>query len=216
MITLVDQLFSLGLAWETFMRNITLTINLWCFQASATVYFFWVRFVYLHHRWGGPLSKNWLSDQLILQKQILSRMLELGMTPGPRKKSLYSAPSIDLFSWHHLIVSFCCLFFSTSIILRKCSISFEKDISCGKYNSPWWLVTSHYTQWILFLLLHINISLYTIRCLSFISFSGTLWMVILAGAAPTFWILLTLSSLTLERLLLNNKLKVPLMLFMFP
>lgn len=133
-----------------------------------------------------------------------------------KEQPLYSAPSIDLFSWHHLIVSFCCLFFSTSIILRKCSISFEKDISCGKYNSPWWLVTSHYTQWILFLLLHINISLYTIRCLSFISFSGTLWMVILAGAAPTFWILLTLSSLTLERLLLNNKLKVPLMLFMFP
>ncbi|KAG2244230.1 hypothetical protein Bca52824_093940 [Brassica carinata] len=40
----------------------------------------WARMGNLH-AWGGPLSRNWLSDQLILQKQILSRMLELGMTP---------------------------------------------------------------------------------------------------------------------------------------
>ena len=33
-------------------------------------------------RWGGPLSQNWLDQQLALQKQILSRMLELGMIPG--------------------------------------------------------------------------------------------------------------------------------------
>ncbi|CAJ1958891.1 unnamed protein product [Sphenostylis stenocarpa] len=31
--------------------------------------------------WGGPLSQNWLDQQLVLQKQIISRMLELGMTP---------------------------------------------------------------------------------------------------------------------------------------
>lgn len=35
-----------------------------------------------HCRWGGPLSQNWLNIQLALQKQILSRMQELGMTPG--------------------------------------------------------------------------------------------------------------------------------------
>ena len=35
--------------------------------------------------WGGPLSQNWLDQQLCLQKQILSRMLELGMTPGKLK-----------------------------------------------------------------------------------------------------------------------------------
>ncbi|XP_057978584.1 alpha-N-acetylglucosaminidase isoform X2 [Malania oleifera] len=40
----------------------------------------WARMGNLHG-WGGPLSQNWLDQQLILQKQILSRMLELGMTP---------------------------------------------------------------------------------------------------------------------------------------
>uniref|UniRef100_A0A1J3GKV9 Alpha-N-acetylglucosaminidase n=1 Tax=Noccaea caerulescens TaxID=107243 RepID=A0A1J3GKV9_NOCCA len=40
----------------------------------------WARMGNLH-AWGGPLSENWLSDQLVLQKKILSRMLELGMTP---------------------------------------------------------------------------------------------------------------------------------------
>ncbi|XP_065867651.1 alpha-N-acetylglucosaminidase isoform X2 [Euphorbia lathyris] len=40
----------------------------------------WARMGNLH-AWGGPLSQNWLDKQLNLQKQILSRMLELGMTP---------------------------------------------------------------------------------------------------------------------------------------
>ncbi|XP_021624819.1 alpha-N-acetylglucosaminidase isoform X2 [Manihot esculenta] len=40
----------------------------------------WARMGNLH-AWGGPLSQNWLDQQLSLQKQILSRMLELGMTP---------------------------------------------------------------------------------------------------------------------------------------
>ncbi|WCJ18554.1 Alpha-N-acetylglucosaminidase [Euphorbia peplus] len=40
----------------------------------------WARMGNLH-AWGGPLSQNWLDQQLNLQKQILSRMLELGMTP---------------------------------------------------------------------------------------------------------------------------------------
>ncbi|WOG84235.1 hypothetical protein DCAR_0103417 [Daucus carota subsp. sativus] len=40
----------------------------------------WARMGNLHG-WGGPLSQNWLDNQLGLQKQILSRMLELGMTP---------------------------------------------------------------------------------------------------------------------------------------
>nr|CAD1823300.1 unnamed protein product [Ananas comosus var. bracteatus] len=33
------------------------------------------------HGWGGPLSQNWLDQQLKLQKRILSHMVELGMTP---------------------------------------------------------------------------------------------------------------------------------------
>lgn len=40
----------------------------------------WARMGNLH-AWGGPLSQNWLDQQLVLQKQILSRMIELGMTP---------------------------------------------------------------------------------------------------------------------------------------
>ena len=59
--------------------------------------------------------------------------------------------------------------------------------------------------------LHIDNNLTVTICV----FSGTRWMVILAGAALTFWIPLTLSSLKLERLLLNNKLKVPWSYFFF-
>ena len=33
-------------------------------------------------RWGGPLPQTWLDQQLLLQKKILKRMRELGMTPG--------------------------------------------------------------------------------------------------------------------------------------
>ncbi|XP_048134579.1 alpha-N-acetylglucosaminidase isoform X2 [Rhodamnia argentea] len=40
----------------------------------------WARMGNLHG-WGGPLSQNWLDHQLNLQKQILSRMSELGMVP---------------------------------------------------------------------------------------------------------------------------------------
>ncbi|KAI3721406.1 hypothetical protein L2E82_32416 [Cichorium intybus] len=32
------------------------------------------------HTWGGPLSQNWLDQQLVLQKQIISQMIDLGMT----------------------------------------------------------------------------------------------------------------------------------------
>ncbi|CAN0917314.1 NAGLU [Linum grandiflorum] len=40
----------------------------------------WARMGNLHG-WGGPLSQSWMDGQLTLQKQILARMLELGMTP---------------------------------------------------------------------------------------------------------------------------------------
>ncbi|KAG5032072.1 hypothetical protein JHK85_016054 [Glycine max] len=33
------------------------------------------------HGWGGPLPQSWFDQQLILQKKILARMFELGMTP---------------------------------------------------------------------------------------------------------------------------------------
>ncbi|CAN1132593.1 NAGLU [Linum perenne] len=40
----------------------------------------WARMGNLHG-WGGPLSQSWMDGQLNLQKRILTRMLELGMTP---------------------------------------------------------------------------------------------------------------------------------------
>ncbi|XP_078170711.1 alpha-N-acetylglucosaminidase family / NAGLU family [Carex rostrata] len=40
----------------------------------------WARMGNLHG-WGGPLSDNWLNDQSILQKLIVTRMIEFGMTP---------------------------------------------------------------------------------------------------------------------------------------
>ncbi|KAK4264283.1 hypothetical protein QN277_025485 [Acacia crassicarpa] len=40
----------------------------------------WSRMANLHG-WGGPLPQSWLDQQLILQKKILARMYELGMTP---------------------------------------------------------------------------------------------------------------------------------------
>ncbi|CAN6300862.1 unnamed protein product [Urochloa humidicola] len=40
----------------------------------------WARMGNLHG-WGGPLSQNWLDQQLALQKKIISRMIELGMVP---------------------------------------------------------------------------------------------------------------------------------------
>ncbi|KAF3975927.1 hypothetical protein CMV_000839 [Castanea mollissima] len=40
----------------------------------------WARMGNLHG-WGGPLTQSWLDQQLALQKWILSRVLELGMTP---------------------------------------------------------------------------------------------------------------------------------------
>lgn len=48
-------------------------------------------------RWGGPLAQNWLNQQLVLQKKIVSRMLELGMTPG----MLESPNGITFFCYVH-------------------------------------------------------------------------------------------------------------------
>ncbi|XP_076960516.1 alpha-N-acetylglucosaminidase-like [Bidens hawaiensis] len=40
----------------------------------------WSRMANLHG-WGGPLPQSWLDQQLAMQKKILARMYELGMTP---------------------------------------------------------------------------------------------------------------------------------------
>ena len=41
----------------------------------------WNRFGNIQGSWGGELPMQWVSDQFNLQKQLLQRMLELGMTP---------------------------------------------------------------------------------------------------------------------------------------
>ena len=41
----------------------------------------WNRFGNIQESWGGLLPQQWINDQFALQKQILQRMVELGMTP---------------------------------------------------------------------------------------------------------------------------------------
>lgn len=41
----------------------------------------WNRFGNIQGSWGGPLPEQWVNDQFVLQKQIIQRMVELGMTP---------------------------------------------------------------------------------------------------------------------------------------
>lgn len=41
----------------------------------------WNRFGNIQGSWGGPIPQQWINDQFALQKEILQRMVELGMTP---------------------------------------------------------------------------------------------------------------------------------------
>ncbi|CAL1367819.1 unnamed protein product [Linum trigynum] len=57
----------------------------------------WSRMANLHG-WGGPLPQSWLDQQLVMQKKILERMYELGMTPVlPAFSGNVPAALIDLF-----------------------------------------------------------------------------------------------------------------------
>ncbi|CAK7330911.1 unnamed protein product [Dovyalis caffra] len=74
-----------------FIKDVTFMLSSFNFNITTEdlndffggpAYLAWAQYVSLAiPRWGGPLSQNWLGQQLCLQKQILSRMLELGMTP---------------------------------------------------------------------------------------------------------------------------------------
>ncbi|GJE89695.1 glycoside hydrolase family 89 protein [Phanerochaete sordida] len=48
---------------------------------SGPAFLPWNRFGNIQGSWAGPLPTQWVEDQAVLQKQILARMLELGMTP---------------------------------------------------------------------------------------------------------------------------------------
>ncbi|XP_068641761.1 alpha-N-acetylglucosaminidase-like isoform X2 [Aristolochia californica] len=48
------------------------------------------------HGWGGPLPQSWFDHQLVMQKKILSRMFELGMTPEyGRSGHIYNCDTFD-------------------------------------------------------------------------------------------------------------------------
>ncbi|XP_019227970.1 PREDICTED: alpha-N-acetylglucosaminidase-like isoform X1 [Nicotiana attenuata] len=66
--------------WQKVFKNFNIsTSNLDDFFGGPA-FLAWSRMGNLH-RWGGPLPQSWLDQQLILQKKILARMFELGMTP---------------------------------------------------------------------------------------------------------------------------------------
>lgn len=66
--------------WQKVFMNLNITTEDLNDFFGGPAFLAWARMGNLHG-WGGPLSQNWLDQQLFLQKQILSRMLELGMTP---------------------------------------------------------------------------------------------------------------------------------------
>ncbi|KAH0704579.1 hypothetical protein KY285_018857 [Solanum tuberosum] len=66
--------------WQKVFKNFNIsTSNLDDFFGGPA-FLAWSRMGNLH-KWGGPLPQSWLDQQLILQKKILGRMYELGMTP---------------------------------------------------------------------------------------------------------------------------------------
>ncbi|XP_022150276.1 alpha-N-acetylglucosaminidase [Momordica charantia] len=66
--------------WQSVFRDFNLTVKDLDNFFGGPAFLAWARMGNLHG-WGGTLSQSWLDQQLVLQKQILSRMRELGMTP---------------------------------------------------------------------------------------------------------------------------------------
>jgi alpha-N-acetylglucosaminidase len=48
---------------------------------SGPAFLAWNHFGNIHGSWGGSLPRKWIDDQFALQKQLIKRMVELGMTP---------------------------------------------------------------------------------------------------------------------------------------
>lgn len=66
--------------WQKVFRNFNIShLDLKDFFGGPA-FLSWSRMGNLHG-WGGPLPQSWLDQQLLLQKKILARMYELGMTP---------------------------------------------------------------------------------------------------------------------------------------
>ncbi|XP_058077596.1 alpha-N-acetylglucosaminidase isoform X2 [Magnolia sinica] len=66
--------------WQKVFQNLNISKEDLDDFFGGPAFLAWARMGNLH-AWGGPLSQSWLDQQLALQKRILSRIVELGMTP---------------------------------------------------------------------------------------------------------------------------------------
>ncbi|XP_077241702.1 alpha-N-acetylglucosaminidase family / NAGLU family isoform X2 [Tasmannia lanceolata] len=66
--------------WQKVFKNFNISKDDLNDFFGGPAFLAWARMGNLHG-WGGPLRQSWLDQQLALQKLILSRMIELGMTP---------------------------------------------------------------------------------------------------------------------------------------
>ena len=78
---LSKSLFSWKLVQQS-MKTMAISCNYFSFSFFFFLILFLLTYNIFINRWGGPLPQSWLDQQLILQKKILARMYELGMTPG--------------------------------------------------------------------------------------------------------------------------------------
>lgn len=79
---------NLPLAWVGYEKILTEVLLEAGFTAAEIASFFsgpafqsWNRFGNIQGSWGGDLPQHWIEAQFTLQKQIVARMVELGMTP---------------------------------------------------------------------------------------------------------------------------------------
>ncbi|KAF7794863.1 hypothetical protein EIP86_006005 [Pleurotus ostreatoroseus] len=79
---------NLPLAWNGYETILSSTLRDFGLSDAEIASFYtgpaflpWNRFGNIQGSWDGPLPQQWNDDQLALQKRILERMLELGMTP---------------------------------------------------------------------------------------------------------------------------------------
>ncbi|TFY63212.1 hypothetical protein EVJ58_g3385 [Rhodofomes roseus] len=85
----------------------------------------WNRFGNIQGSWGGPLPTQWIDDQYSLQKQIVARMYELGMTPVlPAFTGFVPRAFADLYP-------------SSSIINGSQWSGFPADLTDVTFLEPW-------------------------------------------------------------------------------
>lgn len=67
--------------WAEVFRDFGLTDDVILPYFSGPAFQPWFRMGNIHNSWGGTVTQDWLNKQWDLQKQIISRMLALGMNP---------------------------------------------------------------------------------------------------------------------------------------